>query len=64
MFFKIDVLKNFELFTGKHQYWPLQAFFYRTYMVAVSGFSWKQILFSAESGIIADSRNSFCSGLL
>ena len=51
MFFKIDVLKIFAIFTEKHLSWPLQAFFYRTPTVAASRFSWQQILFPAESGI-------------
>ena len=47
MFFKISVLKNFALFTGKHLCWPLQAFIYRAPRVAASGFSRQQIpLFS------------------
>ena len=51
MFFKIGVLKNFAIFTGKRLCWPLQAFFYRTPTVTASRFSRQQILFSAESGI-------------
>ena len=51
MHFKIDVLKNFTTFTGKHLCWLLQAFFYRTPKVATSGFLWQQILFLAESDI-------------
>ena len=51
MFFKIGILKNFAIFTGKHLCWPLQAFFYRTPTVAASGFSREQILFLAESDI-------------
>ena len=51
MFFKIDVLKIFAIFTEKHLSWPLQAFFYRTPTVAASRFSRQQILFPAESGI-------------
>ena len=43
--FKIRVLKNFALFTGKHLCWPLQAFIYRAPRVAASGFSRQQILF-------------------
>ena len=39
MFFKIGVLKNFAMFTGKHLCWPLQTFFYRAPAVAASGFS-------------------------
>ena len=51
MFFKIGVLKNFAIFTGKNLCWPLHTFFYRTPTLAASGFSRQQILFSAESGI-------------
>ena len=50
-FFKIGVVKNFAIFTGKNLCWPLHAFFYRTPTLAASGFSRQQILFSAESGI-------------
>ena len=39
MFFKIGVLKNFAMFTGKHLCWPLQTFFYRAPTVVASGFS-------------------------
>ena len=45
MFFKIGVPKNFAIFTGKHLFWPLQAFFYRTPAVAASRLPWQQILF-------------------
>ena len=51
MFFKIAVLKNFAIFTGKNLCWPLHTFFYRTPTLAASGFSRQQILFSAESGM-------------
>ena len=51
MFFKIGALKNFAMFRGKHLFWPLQAFVYRTHTVGASGFSRQQILFSAESSI-------------
>ena len=51
MFFKIGVLKNFAIFTGKRLCWPLQAFFYRTPTVTASRFSRQQILFWAEFGI-------------
>ena len=44
MLFKIGVLKNFAIFTGKHLYWSLfliklQAVFYRTPLLAASVFS-------------------------
>ena len=51
MFFKIGVLKNFAIFTGKNLCWPLHTFFYRTPTLAASRFSWQQKLFSVESGI-------------
>ena len=44
MFFKIDVLKNSVIFTGKHLHWPLQAFFYKTPTDSASGFLRQQIL--------------------
>ena len=62
MFFKIGVLKSFTYWT--HFLITLQAFFYTTPMVAVSGFSRQQIVFFTESGIIADNRTGFYSGLL
>ena len=51
MFFKIGVLWNFAIFTGKHLFLPLLVFLYKTPMVTASGFSQQQIPFSAESGI-------------
>ena len=39
MFFKVGVLKNFAIFTEKHLYLRLQAFFSRAPTVAASGFS-------------------------
>ena len=54
MFFKIVVLKNFAIFTGKNLCWPLHAFFYRTPTLAASGFS----------NTIADSHTCFCPELL
>ena len=39
MFFKIGVLKNFAIFTGKNLCWPLHTFFYRTPTLAACRFS-------------------------
>ena len=60
MFFKIDVLKNFAIFTEKYLRWLLQAFFYRTPMVIASGFLWQQIHFSSESGIHCSHTGFYC----
>ena len=65
MFFKIGVPKNFAIFTGKHLFWPLQAFFYRTPAVADSRLSWQQIFFFSWIWYLLQTvRNGFCSELL
>ena len=64
MFFKIVVLKNFAIFTGKNLCWPLHTFFYRTPTLAASGFSRQQIFFSAESDIYCWQSHLFCPELL
>ena len=64
IFFKIPVLKNFAIFTGKNLCWPLHTFFYRTPTLAASGFSRQQILFSAESGIYCWQSHLFLPELL
>ena len=48
MLFKIDVLKNFATFTGKHLFLPLQVFFFKTPTMAASAAA---NTFLANSGI-------------
>ena len=36
IFFKIDVPKNFAIFTGKHLRWSWSSFFHRTFQMAAS----------------------------
>ena len=45
IFFEIDILKNFAIFTGNKTLKPLKAFFYRTPALAASEFWQQQILF-------------------
>ena len=63
MFLKIDALKKFAIFTGKHLCWPLQAFFYRTLTVTAATFSLQQIVFFFQVNLvfIADRHTGFCS---
>ena len=64
MFFKIGAPKRFKIFTGKHLCWPLQAFFYRTPIVAASKFSRRNYFFQVNLVFIADHHTGFCSELL
>ena len=65
MFFKIGVLKNLAIFTGKRLCWPLQAFFYREHLRwLLLDFRGSKYFFELNLVFIADSHTGVYSELL
>ena len=63
-FFKIVVLENFAILSGKNLCWPLHTFFYRTPTLVASGFCGSKYFFQLNLVFISDSHTCFCPELL